>query len=111
MYRLSKIIEELYQKYFLKAEKRGVRFNLDFPDVTRRIDRPSVVRKPLDLFVDGAIGRAEKEVSLSVAKDAVIVRDDGVALSPATVAEMSSEFDNIRVRSRVGFGTEVKILL
>lgn len=109
MYRLSTIIEEVYQKYFLKAEKRGVRFNLDFPDVTRRIERPSVVRRPLDVFLAGAVERAEKEVSLSVARDCIVVRDDGVALAPAKLAEMSEGFENVRVRSRVGFGTEIKI--
>ncbi|MBQ3293867.1 hypothetical protein IJG96_01920 [Candidatus Saccharibacteria bacterium] len=109
MYRLSTIIEEVYQKYFLKAEKRGVRFNLDFPDVTRRIERPSLVRKPLDVFLADAIGRAQKEVSLEVTRDAVVVKDDGVALTPARVKEMSDGFENVKIKSRVGFGTEVKI--
>ncbi|MBR3233050.1 HAMP domain-containing histidine kinase [Candidatus Saccharibacteria bacterium] len=109
MYRLSAIIEEVYQKYFLKAEKRGVRFNLDFPDVTRRIERPSLVRKPLEPLLGGAVERAQKEVSLTVARDCIVVRDDGVALAPAKVAELSEGFENVKVRSRVGFGTEIKI--
>lgn len=111
MYRLSTIIEEVYQKYARLAEKRGVRFNLDFPDATRRIERPSVVRKPLEALLSGAVARAEREVSLTVAKDAVVVRDDGVALAPTAVKEMSEQFENVRVRSRVGFGTEIKIFL
>ena len=60
MYRLSTIIEEIYQKYAPLAEKRGLRFNLDFPDMTRRIEKPSLVRKPLSEFVPGALERAEK---------------------------------------------------
>ncbi len=88
-----------------------MRFNLDFPDVTRRIERPSLVRKPLDVFLAEAVERAEREVSLVVAKDCVAVRDDGVALAPAKVKEMSEGFENVKIRSRVGFGTEVKIAL
>ena len=108
MYRLSIIVEEAYQKYARMAEKRGVRFNLDFPDVTRRIERPSIVRKPLEVFLANAVERAQREVSLAVAKDCVVVRDDGVAMAPAKIAEMNS-FENVIVKSRVGFGTEVKI--
>lgn len=109
MYRLSTIIEEVYQKYAKLAEKRGVRFNLDFPDMTRRIERPSLVRKPLEEFMPEVLNRAEREVSLFVTKDAVAVRDDGVALMPETLKRMCEAFDNVAVKSRVGFGTEIKI--
>lgn len=109
MYRLSTIIEEIYQKYALVAEKRGVRFNLDFPDLTRRIERPSLVRKPLEALMAGAVARAQKEVSLAVMKDCVVVKDDGVALTPAAVRELGAEFENVSAKSRVGFGTEIKI--
>ena len=111
MYRLSVIIEEIYQKYAPLAERRGLRFNLDFPDLTRRIERPSSVRKPLEALMPGAVKRAEREVSLMVAKDYIIVRDDGVALAPDAVCELSEGFENVSAKSRVGFGTEVKIRL
>lgn len=109
MYRLSTIIEEVYQKYAPLAEKRGVRFNLDFPDLTRRVERPSLVRKPLEALMPGAVARAEKEVSLAVMRDHVVVRDDGVALMPEVLKEMREGFENVAVRSRVGFGTEIRI--
>ena len=109
MYRLSTIIEEVYQKYAPLAEKRGVRFNLDFPDLTRRVERPSLVRKPLEALMPGAVARAEEEVSLAVMRDYVVVRDDGVALMPEVLKEMREGFENVTVRSRVGFGTEIRI--
>lgn len=111
MYRLSAIIEEIYQKYARLAEKRNIRFNLDFPDITRRIERPSIVRRPLEAMMPDAVKRAQKEVSLVVQKDCIVVRDDGIALAPSVVREMCGEFENVSAKSRVGFGTEIRIKL
>lgn len=86
-----------------------MRFNLDFPDMTRRVERPSLVRKPLEALMAGAVERAQREVSLTVAKDCVVVRDDGVALAPAVVQELGAEFENVSAKSRVGFGTEIRV--
>ena len=86
-------------------------FNLDFPDITRRIDRPSIVRRPLEALMPDVVKRAQKEVSLVVQKDYVVVRDDGIALAPSVVREMCSEFENVSAKSRVGFGTEIRIKL
>ena len=109
MYRLSAIIEEIYQKYAKIAEKRNLRFNLDFPDITRRIERPSIVRRPLEALMPGVMERAQKDVSLSVQKDCVVVRDDGVSLTPSAVKELCGDFENVVAKSRVGFGTEIRI--
>ena len=104
MYRLSAIIEEIYQKYARLAEKRNIRFNLDFPDITRRIERPSIVRRPLEAMMPDAVKRAQKEVSL-------VVRDDGIALTPSVVREMCGEFEHVSAKSRVVVGTEIRIKL
>lgn len=90
------------------AEKCGVGFDLDFPDPTIRVERPSLVRKPLGEQLPLAIKRASRRVSLAVTRDAVVIRDDGVALSPAAVKELVSS-ENVTAKSRVGFGTEIKI--
>lgn len=110
MYRISAIIEEAFARFLPLAEKRGVGFDIDFPDPTMRIARPSLVRKPLFEQLPLAVERAEKRVSLAVTRTGVIIRDDGVALSPVAVKELCSD-ENVLVKSRVGFGTEVKIKL
>lgn len=108
MYRLSAVIEEMFSKYLPVAEKRGVRFNLDFPDSTRRIGRIFTVKKLLDEHLALAIKRAQHEVSLKVLDEAISIRDDGVALSPAQIAEIQDD-ELIKIKSRVGFGTDVRI--
>ena len=55
-----------------------------------------------------AIERAAKRVSLAVSRAGIVIRDDGVALSPSEVRELSGA-ENVSVKSRVGFGTEVRI--
>lgn len=110
MYRISAIIEEAFREFLPLAEKREVGFDLDFPDPTLRVERPSLVRKPLLALLPQAVERAERKVSLAVTKTAVVICDDGVALSPSAVRELVSGFENVKAKSRVGFGTEVKIL-
>ena len=59
----------------------------------------------------GVVARAQKEVSLIVQEDYVVVRDDGVALAPSVTKELSEGFENVTIKSRVGFGTEISIKL
>lgn len=108
MYRISAIIEEAFSTFLPIAEKRRVGFDIDFPDPTLRVDRPSLVRKPLFEQLPLAINRAEKRVSLSVTGTGVIIRDDGIALSPDASRRLAEQ-ENVTVKSRVGFGTEVRI--
>ena len=109
MYRISAIIEEAFSEFLPLAEKRGVGFDIDFPDPTLRVERPSLVRKPLSEQLPLAVKRASKKVSLTVTRTGVIIRDDGVALSPAETRELVSDFENVSAKSRVGFGTEIRI--
>lgn len=108
MYRLSTIIEEVFKKYLGVAEKQGVMLNLDFPDATKRIERPSRVRGPLDRYVGEALERAKRNVSIIVKRNGVVVTDDGRALTPSELSEIR-EPEHIEAKSRVGFGTEVLI--
>ncbi len=108
MYRISAIIEEAFSQFLPLAEKRRVGFDIDFPDPTMRVDRPSLVRKPLFEQLPLSLERAQKQVSLSVTKTGLIIRDDGVPLTPANAKKLAKQ-ENVVVKSRVGFGTEVRI--
>lgn len=109
MYRISAIIEDAFREYLPLAEKRRVGFDIDFPDPTIRVERPSLVRGPLNEQLPLAIKRAQRRVSLAVTKAGIVIRDDGVALSPAAARELAGELENVTAKSRVGFGTEVRI--
>ena len=116
MYRLSLVINEIYNKYLPEAIKAGVTFNLDFPDPTIRVESPSKVKKHLDEHVPKAILRVSNaadtrgikkkgEVRISVSSLGVELRDTGTTLSPEMVKLLSSK--RVEVKSRVGFGTRI----
>ena len=108
MYRLSVIIEDVFKKYLPIAESLGVTFNLDFPDPTKRIAKPSRVKEPLDKHVSAALKRTKGEVKILVKKDGIEIVDNGTVLSPMSLAPINKP-DHITAKSRVGFGTSVFI--
>lgn len=109
MYRLSVIINDVYNKYLPEAIKGGIQFNLDFPDTTAQVRNPQRVKNDLDKNVSSALKRAPKgEVSIKVRQGEIVITDTGTVLSKAAIAIVQSN-EHIKVKSRVGFGTEVKI--
>ena len=110
MYRLSFVINEIYNKYLPLAEKAGISLNLDFPDPTQEVKEPSKVKAHLDEHMELATQRAIKgEISINVHKDKIVIRDSGTILSKPACAMLSN--DRVKVTSRTGFGTSVTIAL
>lgn len=108
MYRLSLIINEIYNKYLPLAEKAGITLNLDFPDPTAKISEPEKIKNKLDKHMGSALGRTVKgEIAISVHRDKIVITDTGTVLSKPMIAMLSSE--KVTVKSRVGFGTTVTI--
>lgn len=110
MYKISAIIEDAFRNALPLAEKLRIGLDIDFPDPTMRIERPSLLKNPLNEHLELAIRRAKKRVSIVVSRVSVVIRDDGVALTPDMIREIT-DAENISIKSRVGFGTEVKIKL
>ena len=109
MYRLSFIVNEIYNKYLPLAEKAGISLNLDFPYPTVRVKEPSKIKAHLDKHVESAIGRTlAGEVSINVFHDKIILKDTGTVLSKPMIALLTNE--HVSVKSRVGFGTTVTIV-
>ncbi|MBQ2660118.1 HAMP domain-containing histidine kinase [Candidatus Saccharibacteria bacterium] len=110
MYRLSLVINEIYNKYLPLATKAGISLNLDFPDSTMKVKNPEKLKKALDENLDSALKRTIKgEVSLNVFSDRIEIRDSGTVLSAPAKALLEMN-EHIKVSSRVGFGTKVTIL-
>jgi len=109
MYRLSLIIDEISNKYLPVAMKAGIQLNLDFPDSTKKVKNPEKVKKDLDEQVGSALKRTLKgEVSIRVKSDKIIIRDTGTVLSAPLKALLEVD-EHLKVKTRVGFGTEVTI--
>ena len=108
MYRLSLVINEIYNKYLPLAERAGISLNLDFPDPTVKVKEPEKVKAHLDKHIDSALKRTIKgEISINVSRGKIILKDTGTVLSQPMIALLTSE--HVSVKSRVGFGTTVTI--
>lgn len=108
MYRLSLVINEIYNKYLPLAEKAGITLNLDFPDVTTEVTEPEKIKRKLDKHMESALGRTLKgEISISVHRNKIVISDTGTVLSKPMIAMLSN--DKVSIKSRVGFGTTVTI--
>ena len=108
MYRLSIIINEIYNKYLPLATNAGISLNLDFPDPTIEAKDVEKIKKNLDKSLSAAVGRTLKgEISISVHKGKIIVKDTGTTLSGPACALLSGE--HVKVVSIEKTGTTVTI--
>ena len=108
MFRISEIIENLYQKYLPIVKKLGVSLDVDFPDTTLTIREKEKVEKALDKSLRSAVKRHRNgRISIIVRPGKIIVKDDGTILSKTTCDLLTTE--HVTVKSRVGFGTTVTI--
>lgn len=110
MYRLSIIIGEIYNKYLPLAEKNGVSLSLDYPDTTAEITNPEELKADLEKHLDSALSRSERgQITIAARRDYILISDTGTVLSQPVCKLLSNS--RIEVKSRVGFGTTVKIRL
>lgn len=113
MFRLSLIINEIYNKYLPLAEKSNISLNLDFCDPTQTIDTPESIQDDLEKHLNSLIKNHRNgdrsEIKLSVRKNAITITDNQTILSKTLCNLLSGE--HITVKSRIGFGTTVTIPL
>lgn len=110
MYRLSLIINEVYNKFLPLAEKNGIQLNLDLIDSDVVTEELTGIKDDVEKAISEAIGRsAQGEIAIQVNKKEIIISDTGTTLSRPVCALLSGKY--INVSSRVGFGTKVRISL
>ncbi|MDO4612374.1 MAG: hypothetical protein Q4B29_02880 [Candidatus Saccharibacteria bacterium] len=108
MERLSKIIQPIYQKFLPEAKKKNICFNLDFPDTTLKVANACDLEKKLSKILKVAFKRSTNEsVSIFVHPGKVTIKDTGILLDNVTRENFKK--DNLEVKSRIGFGTEITI--
>ncbi len=110
MYRISLIIGEVYQKYLRLAEQNRVQLNLDLGENNEQVDNPKEIQQELEKHLDSALQRsAQGEITVSIKNHQIIITDSGTVLSGPICALLSK--GRVTVKSRVGFGTSVRINL
>ena len=110
MYRLSLIIGEIYNKYLPLAEKKGISLSLDYPDTTGSIANPEEIKADLEKHLDSALSRSKNSnITIAARRDCIVISDSGTTLSKPVCKLLSNS--RVEVKSRVGFGTTVKINL
>lgn len=110
MHRLSSIIGEIYNKYLPLFEGAKVQLNLDFPNTTQEVSDPEAIKASLDTQLQSALARTKKgNITIAVRNHAIIISDSDTVLSKPICTMLSNE--RTEVKSRVGFGTTIKIKL
>ena len=103
MERISTTINKVYQKYLPIAKRLGITLDIDFPDTTLTIRERERVERDLDKSMRSAVER----ISITIRPGQIIVSDNGTTLSKTTCELLTT--DHVKVKSRVGFGTQVII--
>ena len=108
MERISTSINKMYQKYLPIVKRLGITLDIDFPDTTLTIRERERVERDLDKSMRSAVERAKNcRISISIRPGQIIVSDNGTTLSKTTCELLTTE--HVKVKSRVGFGTQVII--
>lgn len=108
MERISTTINKIYQKYLPIAKRLGITLDIDFPDTTLTIRERERVERDLDKSMRSAVERTKNgRISIMIRPGQIIVSDNGTTLSKTTCELLTT--DHVKVKSRVGFGTQVII--
>ena len=109
MGKISEVVGKLYQKYQPIASAAQVQLNLDIRDDSN-IDDESEVSQNLEKQLDSAIKRTKQgKINISIRNKEIIISDTGTILSKPICELLSNS--HTEVKSRLGFGTKVKISL
>lgn len=108
MSKLSEVVGKLYQKYQPIASATKIQLNLDIREDSDVDDE--TISQDLEKQIDSALQRAKQgKVNISIQNKEIIISDTGTVLSKPLCQLLSNE--RTEVKSRVGFGTKVKIKL
>ncbi len=108
MTKLSLIIGEIYSKYLPLAEKASIRLDLDIADPTEETGEDENLKAELDKQLKAALKRTPNgEIKIAADKNKIVIQDSGTTLSPTACTLLSR--GRVSAKSRVGFGTTVKI--
>ncbi|MBR3323318.1 hypothetical protein IKG16_00295 [Candidatus Saccharibacteria bacterium] len=112
----STVISKIYQKYAPKMAKIGVHLDIDIPDPTVKIAKPSQITKITEAYLDYCEKHPEKaNITLVINRGKYYIKDDTrlVKTDERAMFETLALTSHIEVniRARLGFGTTISVPL
>ena len=108
------VIAKIYREYAAKLAKVGTHLDIDVPDASVKIEKPSQVAKMTEAYLDFCLKNpAKSSVILAINRGKFLIKDDTRLLKPdekaifETIATTSHS--GATVRSRLGFGTTISL--
>lgn len=110
MNQVALIVSEIYNKYLPEAKKYKVQLDLDLTDTASATDDTEQLAKDIEEHLQSALKRTrEGEIKVAIKNGEIAISDTGTTLS-RPVCQLLTR-GRVQVKSRVGFGTTVKIRL
>lgn len=109
MNNLLSCITPVYRKYVSVLEKNGNSLDLNLKDPGIEVSSPKTISSILTTYLDyiKKCGWNAKIIISSTDKE-VIIKDSNTMI-PDTLKEEILVFDGVKVSSRLGFGTKIKV--
>lgn len=110
MKRLSILISDIYNKYLPLSKNQHIELNLGVIDSDSEVIDAEEVEAHLDEQLQQLLKKSRNHgaISLGIEKGNIIIHDSETILSPLACAGLSH--GRVEVKSRVGFGTTIRIL-
>lgn len=110
MNKIALVISEAYNKVLPEVKRYKVQFNLEINDYESTTEQADELATEIENHLKSALKRTrEGEIKITVKNGEIAISDTGTTLS-RPVCQLLSH-GNVSVKSRVGFGTTVKINL
>lgn len=104
-------ITPLYNSYGPKLEKNGHTLDLNLKDPTIEVESPKTISAILRTYLDFIHKTGFQAKITIVSNDKYIILKDSNTMIPDSIKDQILGFDGVKVSSRVGFGTKIKILI
>lgn len=113
---ISAVLEPLYRKYAVALHARRIQLDLNIQNPQYEVEHPQKLSKLITEYIDSTLDKrrhlGDKITIASMTNSDnkyILIRDETQLLSPEGVEHFQS--DNVEIRTRVGFGTFLKIKL
>lgn len=109
---ISSIILPIYQKYASRISKQGGTIDLSIKDPSLSVKNPKKTERTIISFINFTISNTRKpHIIISGTDKYLIIKDENTLLEPDFKTKITDIDSNIKVSSRIGFGTKLQFPL